>query len=179
MTEASQPSHGSTHRRKHGHARDGHETPEYTAWCAMWARCRQPHRNSYHNYGGRGIRVCARWRSFPNFLADMGLKPSSRHSLDRRDNDGNYEPSNCHWATKREQDNNKRTCWRISFDGETHTMREWSILLGLHFATLHYRLTRGNWSIADALAVAPSHANRRQNRQTRNPPNTPRQLPLI
>ena len=83
-------------------------TPEYRAWSGMHDRCGNPNGNSFEDYMGRGITVCERWKSFLNFLADMGVRPSSEHSLDRRDNDGNYEPGNCRWATAEEQAHNRR-----------------------------------------------------------------------
>jgi hypothetical protein len=84
------------------------ESPEYRIWVAMRQRCRDPRHGSFKYYGGRGIAVCERWKSYENFLADMGRKPSPAHSLDRIDNDGNYEPTNCRWATRTEQNKNKR-----------------------------------------------------------------------
>jgi hypothetical protein len=85
-------------------------TPEYKAWCNMKNRCLNPKLPIYKYYGGRGIKVCDRWmNSFENFLADMGKKPSLELTIDRVDNNGNYEPGNCRWATMKEQSFNKRT----------------------------------------------------------------------
>lgn len=83
-------------------------TSEYSAWVDMRQRCNNPNHQKYHRYGGRGIIVCERWNDFRNFFADMGPKPSSRYSLDRINNDGNYEPGNCRWATQRQQMYNKQ-----------------------------------------------------------------------
>jgi hypothetical protein len=93
---------------KHGEAANGKLSPEYSTWRSMIQRCEDPRHNRYDRYGGRGIRVCDRWRnSFEAFLADMGRKPSSNLSIDRINNDGNYEPGNCRWATASEQQKNK------------------------------------------------------------------------
>ena len=99
----------------HGHRRDRQWTVEYTAWAGMIQRCTNPHTKGYACYGGRGITVCARWRnSFENFLADMGEKPSRSLSIDRIDNNGNYEPENCRWATASEQQKNRRPRQTVS-----------------------------------------------------------------
>lgn len=87
----------------HGQACRGQETPEYRIWRSMLNRCANPKVHNYQRYGARGIRVCARWKKFENFLADMGRKPSPNLSLDRINNDGNYEPGNCRWATASQQ----------------------------------------------------------------------------
>jgi len=98
-----------SHRRTHGEA---DRTSEYGTWKAMLERCRNPNNKVFKDYGGRGITVCERWLQYESFIADMGRKPTPKHSIERKNNDGNYEPSNCKWATRLEQMNNTRRTQR-------------------------------------------------------------------
>lgn len=94
------------------------DAPEYQAWRDMRKRCLNPNHYAYARYGGRGITICARWDDFAPFLEDMGLRPGPTYSIERINNDGNYEPSNCKWATKKEQGRNRSVCWTEQEDAD-------------------------------------------------------------
>jgi hypothetical protein len=117
-------------------------TPIYGLWEGMIARCYRQSAINYHIYGGRGIFVCDRWLSFENFYADMGDRPNGL-SLERKDNDGPYSPENCTWATRTEQSNNTRRNVRLTFNGETLTITQWSSCLGIDISTIRSRIKRG------------------------------------
>lgn len=130
-------------------------TPEYRTWVHMRDRCYRKTDKRYKNYGGRGISVCERWRtSFTAFYADMGKRPSSKHSIDRIDNNGDYDPGNCRWATNKQQADNRQNSLKYTHGGESHTIREWSYISGVDYNTLRQRLRRYNWPIEKALATS-------------------------
>lgn len=138
--------------RTHGETADHRPTPEYRAWAGMIKRCENSHDGAFIHYGGRGITVCDRWRdSFENFLADMGRRPSSRHSIDRRDNDGNYEPDNCRWATKRQQSVNKRGTLVVTVNGADVPLIEECERRGLRYESIVQRMRRYGWNPQQAL----------------------------
>lgn len=132
--------------------------PEYAVWRSMKARCYNPKHMGYPHYGGRGIAVCSRWiNSFANFIADMGKRPSPEHSIERTDNNGDYTPNNCRWATPKEQGRNQRSNHLIAFRGETHTISEWAEIAGINHKTLRTRINTRKWSIEKALTEPPQH----------------------
>jgi hypothetical protein len=142
-----------THRRS--------QTPEWRAWSNMKRRCYTKSSSRYPRYGGRGIVVCDRWlNSFEAFYADMGPRPSSRHSLERIDNDAPYSPDNCKWALPVEQAANRSTSTHIFFSGETLSLKEWSERTNIKRLTLYARLKSG-WSIERALST-PTGTNGHQ-----------------
>lgn len=125
---------------KHGLAK----TPEYQIWKAMKARCYGVNHKNYAEYGGRGIKVCDRWRdSFETFYRDMGERPSKRHSIDRVDSNGDYSPDNCRWANQVEQTRNTRRNALLTYNGETKTIAEWADITGILSSTLYHRVYAG------------------------------------
>jgi hypothetical protein len=144
-------------RIKHGHAHRGKRSAEHRIWCGIIARCELPSigKKIWPYYGGRGIKVCKRWRnSFQAFLTDMGSRPSPKHSIERRDRDGDYEPSNCYWATKTQQMRNRSNNHLLTFNGETFTMAEWAERLKINPRTIQSRFLRG-WCVERILTTAP------------------------
>lgn len=120
-----------------------HNTTEYHIWEGMKQRCHNPNNPRYCNYGGRGIVVCERWKDFQNFYADMGPRPSTDYSIDRIDNDGNYEPSNCRWATSTQQNRNNSHNTMIEYNGKSQCLIEWAEELGISAKYLSHRYARG------------------------------------
>jgi hypothetical protein len=137
-----------------------YHTPEYKIWSAMWQRCTCQTSQQYKNYGARGISVCDRWSSFQSFFDDMGPRPPSArgsriYSIDRINNDGNYEPNNCRWTTITTQRRNTRLNRLVTFNDTTKCVAEWAAQYGMHRQSLLNRLNHG-WSIERAI-TEPVH----------------------
>jgi len=134
-------------RRTHGLTK----SPTYKPWQHMLERCLEPKTKNYKDYGGRGIVVCERWLDFNNFLYDMGMKPPGLE-IERKNNNGNYEPNNCCWATRKEQSNNKRNNRFLAWGGRTQTIRQWEEELGFKRAVLWGRLKKHpDWPVEKLL----------------------------
>jgi hypothetical protein len=136
---------------KHGHAPYKRKpSPEYNSWRCMRERCRNSRNNRHKLYGERGITVCERWmNSFSDFLRDMGPRPPGT-SLDRIDNNGNYEPGNCRWATDEQQARNKRNSFRVTLNGQTYHANECAKIYGVNPGTFRDRLRHG-WAVERAI----------------------------
>ena len=136
--------------------------PLVSIWKNMKRRCRDPKDARYKDYGGRGISVCQRWLSFQHFINDMGPRPSLKHSIDRIDNNGNYEPSNCRWADYKTQAANSRRAKLLTINGETCTIGEWARRVGICNGTrIRMRLQQG-MSPEDAVFREPMKRGRRR-----------------
>lgn len=142
-----------THRLLYRHGREPKDV--WCAWCHIRSRCYNPKNRSYSRYGGRGIRVCQRWReSFEAFRDDMGPRPSPQHSIEREENNGDYEPDNCVWATKKEQARNRRTSALIEYRGKTQCVTAWAEEIGMKPHTLYRRVFVSKWEIERAMTTA-------------------------
>lgn len=144
---------------KHGHNKKGKTTKTYKSWECMIRRCTNPNYSYYSNYGGRGIKVCQRWRQFANFLEDMG-EVSEGYQIDRIDNNGNYCKLNCRWATKRQQMRNTRKNHLITHNGKTQCIATWAEEFEINQCVLGRRISRG-WSVKKALETPVRYCKRR------------------
>lgn len=135
---------------KHGHAKSDKISGTYNSWKKMLDRCNNPKNNYYKNYGGRGISVCKEWYDFNVFLADMGERPIGK-TIDRIDNNGNYEPLNCRWATNYEQHNNKSNNHIITYDCMNLTISQLANKTGINRGKLYRRINRLGLSVEKAI----------------------------
>lgn len=140
--------------RRNGAANRTHgatDSAEYRTWQGMISRCENRNLKCFGRYGGRGIIVCGRWReSFVLFLSDVGPRPSPRHSIERKDNDGDYGPDNCIWATRKEQSRNRRSTVSIEVDGARGLAADWSRFTGVNESTIRHRI-RAGWGHREAV----------------------------
>lgn len=132
----------------------------YRSWANMKARCKNPRYDNFSRYGGRGITFCSKWAYFKGFVSDMGVRPDGT-TLDRIDNDGNYEPNNCRWATRKEQARNRRSNRWVELDGVNKTLYEWADELGLNRTTVTQRINAYGWTPERALRTPVQQNNRR------------------
>lgn len=132
----------------------GSKSPEYRSWLGIISRCTCKTNTDWPYYGGRDIRICDRWKAFKNFLADMGTMPKPGSTIERLDNNGNYEPGNCVWASRKVQGRNKRNVPLFEYQGEKKSIAEWAELFKIHPETLRKRVRRG-WPMEQALKRAP------------------------
>lgn len=136
---------------KHGDSPFNGAASEYYIWKSMKDRCRNPNNKCYHNYGGRGISVCAEWiHSYETFLKDVGRKPTPKHTLERIENNKGYYKGNVRWATRTEQMNNTRANVNVTINGVTKNLKQWCIEKGLYQSSVYRRMKKG-WSIQDAI----------------------------
>lgn len=143
----------------HGHAsRKTGLSPTYQSWRGMRTRCTNPNVKSYRDYGARGVCICDRWKEFENFLADMGERPPGT-TLDREDNSKGYEPSNCRWATRVEQNSNTRANRRVQFNGEFLTQAEFARRIGISQGAVSRRMLAG-WTTEQIATTPPRRGNR-------------------
>jgi hypothetical protein len=149
-------------RRELGRARKTHgavQTSEYRIWNAIKQRCSNPNVKCFPRYGGRGIKMCPEWSaSFEAFIRDMGPRPSALHSVERKENSGNYDASNCYWATSDVQCRNTRRSRFVEFNGERLNLVDASSKYGLAMRTLWYRLKAG-WSVEQSLLTPVKKPN--------------------
>ena len=142
-------------------------TRTYRIWVSMKQRVQNPKNTSYKKYGGRGIKLDPRWEDFAAFYEDMGDPPSEEHTLDRRDNDGDYTKANCRWATPAEQARNRRSNVYLEYNGISKTITDWAADLGISPLTLRGRLNAG-WPLDEALTLRKLPNNGRNSTRPSN-----------
>lgn len=130
--------------------------PEYRTWVQMRQRCNNPNNPDFNRYGGRGIKICDRWKSFDNFYSDMGKRPE-KYTLDRMDNNGDYSPENCRWANRREQSINRECTVFVTYNGKTMSLSDWvnELPFKITLKNLYERIVTNKWPIEKAFTTIP------------------------
>lgn len=166
MRDDNLTTHGAT---KRSIRMDSHE---YWIWNTVVQRCTNPNVKNWKDYGGRGITVCDKWLSYENFIADMGKRPTTKHSIERIDNEAGYCPDNCRWVTRTEQAMNKRNNHFIELFGRRQHLSGWAMEYGICHTLIISRLSRG-WSELDAITKPPRAMKRRETDGCKQPPTSP------
>jgi hypothetical protein len=151
-------------RGSHLKTHDMSRHPDYQLWLGMWNRVNNPNGEDWELYGGRGITACERWKWFPNFVEDMGPRTSKTQTIERRDVNGNYEPSNCYWLENRKQALNTRRNISVTIDGETKCLMEWSRQMGISESMVRSRVRHNNMTYQEALIIPCGKIVRRNSR---------------
>lgn len=142
---------------------------EYQSWTSMRERCRNPKHKGFKNYGGRGITICERWNEFKKFMLDMGRKPDPKFTIEREDVNGNYEPTNCRWLSRKDQGRNQRNSVFVTYNGKRMLLIDLVEELGLSRSVVYGRLKMG-WTLAQAISLPKGlHVNRGRPRKPRGP----------
>jgi hypothetical protein len=145
----------------HGHARRKAILPEYAIWGQLKAKCYRKKNHAYKNYGGRGITVCEEWRNdFQAFYGHVGPRPTPKHTIERINNNGNYEPGNVKWATRHEQNRNRRNNVNLTIDGVTKCVTDWANVSGTNSHTIYTRVKAG-WDDRSAVFNKPQYGHQR------------------
>lgn len=143
----------------HGLLRKGAKHPIHCVYASMLDRCHNPNAGKFSSYGGRGIKVCKRWLRFKNFISDMGPKPTQSHQLERINNNGNYSPKNCRWATRKQQARNRRDNRILELNGKKATLAEWCEITGMGQKTITNRIDKTGWTVRRAL-ITPTRSHK-------------------
>lgn len=144
-------------------AKFGYKHPLYVIWGNMKQRCRNPKNTNFKHYGARGIKICERWNVFKNFAMDMGDRPEGA-TIERINNDGDYSPDNCRWASRPEQSNNRRPCIFVSVNGESKNLTQLAKEIGGNRSLIHGRMARG-WTLEEAIST-PMNKNISEDRKS-------------
>ena len=153
-------SHGKAHNKAEGRG----QASIYKIWSNMLQRCGNPNNTRYADYGGRGITVCERWKTFENFFADVGDRPSNL-TLDRIDNDRGYQPDNVRWVTRADNNRNSRRCVMVEVNGESKPINVWAKQHGIPYVTVKQR-RRNGWDLVRAVTTPPNPLRQRKDKRT-------------
>ena len=146
------------------------KSDEYKIWFGLFKRCRNPNYREFHLYGGKGVSISKEWESFETFYKDMGPRPSKSHSIDRIDSNGNYEASNCRWATKKEQSHNTNRVRLVSYNGALMPIREFARQIDRSYGAVYTLIARRGMTADDAILTLVAREKAALDPSTRRAP---------